>query len=338
LTNLARENLERQLAQAWPEGLWGQVRVLVAVSGGADSVALVRAMQHLAGPELGDLAVAHFNHRLRGESAAADERFVVELARTLGLCCHVARADLSAAASISGGIEAAARAARYEFLIRSAEQIGARYVVTGHTADDQAETVLHHILRGTGMAGLAGIPRVRVLSPAVTLVRPLLGVRRAEVLDYLAALGQPHREDESNVDRSLTRNRIRHELLPLLTREYSASVVDSLRRLGTLAGDAQQVIESLAEALLATVIVARDSQRLVLDCHSLTGSPPHLVREVFVAIWRQQDWPRQGMGFEQWELLADLAIHASGSERAPVTLPGAIRAQRTGEQLVLARC
>jgi tRNA(Ile)-lysidine synthase len=330
--------LERQLAWAWPEGLWGPIRVLVAVSGGADSVALLRAMQRLAGPQLGEFSVAHFNHGLRGETAAGDEQFVVDLARTLGLDCHVGRADLSVSGAISDGIEATARAARYEFLIQTAERLGARYVVTGHTADDQAETVLHHILRGTGMAGLAGMPRVRVLTPAVTLLRPLLNVRRSEVIDYLATLGQSHREDESNVDRSLTRNRIRHELLPLLTQEYSESVVASLLRLGYLAGDAQQVIESLAEALLEKAITARDGQQLALDCRFLLGSLPHLVREVFVAVWRQLNWPRQGMGFEQWELLANLALDESGVEQAAITLPGAIRAQKTGEQLVLSRC
>src|SRR5690606_27803608 len=102
----------------------------------------------------------------------------------------------------------------------TAEQLGARYVAAGHTADDQAETVLHHVLRGTGLAGLAGIRPTRLLSPAVTLIRPLLDVSRAEILAYLRAEGQPYRDDEHNLEPRFLRSRIRHQLLPLLEADY----------------------------------------------------------------------------------------------------------------------
>jgi tRNA(Ile)-lysidine synthase len=132
----------------------------------------------------------------------------------------LASAGLSSGRLLSGGhpdgVEAAARAARYEFLQATAERLGARYVATAHTADDQAETVLHHIVRGTGLAGLAGMSRARSLGAAATLIRPLLSFRRRDVIEYLGALGQSYCEDTTNRDPAFTRSRIRHELLPLL--------------------------------------------------------------------------------------------------------------------------
>src|SRR5262249_19663731 len=151
-----------------------------------------------------------------------------------------------AALDLRDGLEAAARDARYHFLRSTAERLGARYVATGHTADDQVETILHHILRGSGLAGLAGVPRLRSPSAAVTLIRPLLTIERTEVEDYLRQLGQDYRCDASNLSTEHTRNRIRHELLPLLADRFNPHVRDALRRLGTLAGEAQEVLSGLA--------------------------------------------------------------------------------------------
>jgi tRNA(Ile)-lysidine synthase len=180
--------LEQQLVASWPPGGWNEVTVLLAVSGGADSMALLRAMDAVhAGPP-GRLGVAHFNHRLRGADADADEQFVVEQCQRSGRTCHLGRRESLSPDAGGDGIEAAARAARYAFLQEVAHRIGARYVVTAHTADDQAETILHHILRGTGLAGLSGIPRTRPLGEAVTLIRPMLDISHDDVLDYLKAL------------------------------------------------------------------------------------------------------------------------------------------------------
>ena len=136
----------------------------------------------------------------------------------------------------------------------TAERLGARYVVTAHTADDQAETILHRILRGTGVAGLAGMRRARPLGPAATLIRPLLDVRRAEILAYLSELQQPFQDDASNSDLGFTRNRIRHELLPRLAADYNSDVVAALLRLGQTAHDAQQHIDAAVEELLCDVV------------------------------------------------------------------------------------
>lgn len=196
-------------------------RLALAVSGGADSVALLRLLLELQ-PELGIvLTVAHFNHQLRGEQSVADEAFVAELAKQCGLEFFAAHADVRQYASAAKlTIEAAGRQLRYQWFARLAKQHRLDSVATAHTSDDQAETVLLKFLRGAGTRGTAGIyPNLN--SDGVRIIRPLLRVSRDQVEAYLASLGQTWREDESNLDRRFLRNRVRHDLLPLLEREYN---------------------------------------------------------------------------------------------------------------------
>ena len=224
-----RHSLEAQLDAAWPPDRWQDVTALVAVSGGPDSTALLRALVALRPVGAGRLIVAHFNHRLRGAESDGDEQFVVELARSLGITCRMGRAasgegrgDLPTMHDAEGGrlSEERSRAARYEFLEQTAKEIGARYVVTAHTADDQAETVLHRILRGTGLAGLAGMAKAARLAPGIARYARSWA-SRAPVHDYLAAIGQSFRHDSSNTALDYTRNRLRNDLLPKLAAEYN---------------------------------------------------------------------------------------------------------------------
>ena len=244
--------LERLLAQSWPPDEWRDLSLVIAVSGGPDSVALLRALAALknCGGGPGRIIVGHFNHHLRPQ-ADDDAGFVAALAKRLNLPFELGEAHVATLAAGRGdGIEAAARDARYAFFRQVAEINGARYVVTGHTADDQVETVLFNVLRGTGLAGLAGVPRVRQLGPAVTLIRPLLAVRRCEVVAYLQEIEQDFCVDPSNASAEFTRNRLRQELLPQLRREFNPDIDGAIGRLAQLAGDAQRVIEKLAEDLL----------------------------------------------------------------------------------------
>jgi tRNA(Ile)-lysidine synthase len=322
-------HFERRLAAAWPPETWRDVTVLVAVSGGADSVGLLRALAALKTSGNGRLAVAHFNHRLRPE-APDEARFVAELAQRLGLNCEIGEGQVAEAAALQGdGLEAAARAERLAFLQAAAERLGARYVVTAHTADDQAETVLHRILRGTGIAGLAGMRRARPLGPAVTLIRPLLAIRRAEILDYLAELNQLFCEDMSNAELAFTRNRLRLDLLPRLAAEYNPEVIPALVRLAEIARDAQQVVEANVEELLDRAVSPANlsPERVTIDCHLLAGANRHLLREMFVAIWREHNWPQQAMGFAEWDALAGMVLDPDPLT-APRNLPGNIRAQK----------
>lgn len=300
-------NMEIRLAQAWPPTIWRDVRVLVAVSGGADSVALLRALAAIREPGEGGLAAAHFNHQLRGEESQADERFVVALCGQLAVPCEVGRAPVHAWNSRRGeGLEAAARTARYDFLLQTAARLGARYVVTAHTADDQAETILHRIARGTGLAGLAGMARTRPLAPGITLLRPLLEFRRSELLAYLDELGQSYRHDVSNEDVRFTRNRIRLELLPELARHVNPGVIEAIVRLGALAAEAQTVIDAAIAALDARAVRYESAETVYVNADFMADQARYTVRELLIAVWRRQDWPLQAMGFAEWDLLAQM--------------------------------
>jgi tRNA(Ile)-lysidine synthase len=206
-------------------------RVGVAVSGGADSVALFRLLLALRG-RLGITPVAvHFDHALRGAESDADARFVAELASEHGVEFMLGREDVrAAAASNKWNLEDAARRLRYAFFERLAAEGRAARILVAHTADDQAETVLAHIFRGTGPAGLAGI------YPAIgSVARPLLSERRKELRKYLRGLGQSWHEDATNRDTSRQRARIRERLLPILESEYSPGIVEHLAGLAGLA-------------------------------------------------------------------------------------------------------
>jgi tRNA(Ile)-lysidine synthase len=205
-------------------------RVAIALSGGADSVALLRLLLE-ARSELGIvLSVAHFNHKIRGRDADEDEAFVQELAAKYDLPFHAERADTPQFARERHlGLEAAARQLRQQFFRELIRQNKAEKVATAHTLDDQAETVLLRLMRGAGTKGLAGIyPSLsiaRLSGERGAIIRPFLGVRRAELRGWLKSLDQTWREDATNADLSFTRNRVRHKLLPLIEQEFGAATL-----------------------------------------------------------------------------------------------------------------
>jgi tRNA(Ile)-lysidine synthase len=228
------------------------------------------------------------------------------------------------------GLETAARTIRYQALEQMAADCGARYVVTAHTAEDQAETILHRILRGTGIHGLAGIPRVRPLGNGCTLIRPLLGFRRCELVSYLADLAQPYRSDSSNADPRFTRNRLRHQLLPLLAAQFNSSVVEALLRLGTLAGEAQEAIDRQVQDLIRQCVLRDGSGPVRIRLQPLAGHSRYLLRELLITVWREAGWPLQSMGFQQWNALTEMALAIRAGDRpaaGKLILPGNVRAE-----------
>ena len=238
LAHRVREAMERRRLAAPGE------RLGVGVSGGADSVALLRILHGLQ-DELGiRLVVLHFQHGLRGAESAADEEFTAQLAARLGVEFVREEADVAAwAKSRRVNLEDAGRQLRTAFFERMVADGRVTRVATAHTADDQAETVLGHLLRGSGLAGLAGI-----YPAAGRVVRPLLEVRRAELREWLSAIGQPWREDVTNADTARLRARLRHELLPMLEREFQPHLTEQLCRLAELARDDERLGAALAEA------------------------------------------------------------------------------------------
>lgn len=323
---------ESAVSASWPPQSWADCTVLVAVSGGADSVALLRALAAVRISGKGRLIVAHLDHQLRPESDQ-DASFVRTLAERLGLPAVIDRANVQAVADAAGdGVEAAARAARYEFLQATAQGFGARFVVTAHTADDQIETLLQRILRGTSVAGLSGIPRARQLTPGISLLRPLLSLRRADVEQYLADVEQDFRHDATNDQSHYFRNRLRNELLPLLRSDYLPQVDQSLLRLAAGAADCRDYVESQADQLLDECLLHETLQHVTLDAAKLAAAHSFLATEACVLLWRRRDWSRQAMSREKWLALLTLVAE---EESAVIELPGGIRAEKKGEQLTL---
>lgn len=330
---LPTTTVESQLLNYWPVTRWQGVRIAVGVSGGPDSVALLRALHRLTQrPDHRretSLEVLHFNHQWRGQASSEDQQFVAELCRQLDLSCSIGcPPDTSRAEEFS---EDAARQQRYEFFRRTAEAHGARYVVTAHTRDDQIETVLHRILRGTGIGGLAGIRRIRRLSQAVTVVRPLLSHSRADLIAYLAYLQQPFQTDGSNQDTRFTRNRIRRELLPTLARQYNPQVADALVKLSSFATEANDFINQMVDHNTEACLLECCGKQLVFDRPGLLQHAPLLQRELIASAWRGQAWPERSMGAKQWRRLVELIQ----SEDAKVELPGGVEAHCSGKLLTL---
>ncbi|HEY2459271.1 MAG TPA: tRNA lysidine(34) synthetase TilS [Candidatus Acidoferrum sp.] len=231
-------------------------RVGVAVSGGADSVSLLLLLAELRGNLGIDLSVVHFNHLLRGRSSDADEKFAAKLAYKLDLKFHAGRADValqSKRAKIN--LEDAARRARYKYFAELIDSGEVTHIAVAHTLDDQAETVLAHILRGTGIAGLGGIHPV-----ARQILRPLLQIRRAELRAYLRAKKQPWREDATNRDTTKTRARIRKTLLPMLEKQFQVSVAAHLGKLAELARDDEKFMDSVTRERAADLFERTESK------------------------------------------------------------------------------
>jgi len=328
--------VESALVAAWPAVAWRNRTIILAVSGGADSVALLRACAAWQKFVPARWIVAHVNHELRGAAARADEAFVVETCLEWRLPCAIFRlGETFAARRRSASLESAARKARYACLTRLAAQLSAAFVVTAHTADDQAETILHHILRGTGLAGLAGMPVRRQLGPTC-LMRPWLHVRRDALRTYLKDLGQTFREDESNTDHQFTRNRLRHDLLPRLATDYNPQVVEALARLGSLARDALDDAERRFASWMTRCVLLAEPQQLVIDCRSLFLESRSFVQDFLKYLWTEQSWPRQRMSQARWQRLADLVSLPEESKSARIqSFPDGIEARRDGAQLTL---
>lgn len=328
--------LEAQFAKTWPAEAWQDVSVLIAVSGGADSVALAVLLWRLKSQRLGAgrLWLGHFNHRLRAEASDNDEDQVRNLSRQLQLPLRVGHRDRMSFYRKGDGLEASARRARYAFLRQEAESCGARYVVTAHTADDQAETVLHRIVRGTGLAGLAGIRRARPLGPAVTIVRPLLTFRRQMLKTYLHHLRIAYSTDTSNDDMRFTRNRIRHDLLPRLRHDYNPLVDDALLRLARLASEVQSITDDLVQAVARRARRIEPDGSVALNRNALAGEPIYLIRELLKATWAAQGWPCQAMGYRQWDRVARAVDGPPGGMPAQI-MPGEIVVRVTSSQILL---
>jgi tRNA(Ile)-lysidine synthase len=317
-------------------------RVAIACSGGADSVALLHVMAGLR-KELGIvLSVAHFHHQIRGAEADSDQRFVEELAARLKLDFHSGSGNAPQhAVQRRISLETAARELRHQWFVELIREGKAEKIATGHTLDDQAETVLMRILRGTGARGLAGIAPSH---KAKHLVRPLLTTSRREVEAYLKAKGQVWREDSSNLDLGHTRNRVRQTLLPLLERDFNPAIRQTLADLADVAqAENDHWINELSTLLPRLIQEGKPSRSgrsssgdaqgvIALDLSGLRSLPLALQRQVI-----HSTALRSGISLEFKHIQQLTALAELGKPGAKLALPDGLMANRTARELQFSR-
>ncbi len=331
------ERLECDFRAAFENLAWFRagLRIGVGVSGGADSVALLTLLHELRA-ELGVVVSAvHFNHQLRGKASDGDEKFVAALAERFGLTLHVGRGDVAGTARREKtNLEDAARRSRYKFFGRLAEQGAVDVIVTAHTMDDQAETVLAHIFRGTGIAGLAGIHPV-----SGCVLRPLLRFRRAELRKYLRAKKQKWREDASNLDTTKSRARMRKKLLPLLEKQFNPAVIQHLAALADRAQEQSKLIDVLANQLFEKHVTfsGQTAQIPIADflhpCSIQSDDAAAVLRAKLVL--KITDRTRQRTGqISAGHIEAIMRLAKSGEPGKRLQIPGGIDVLRQRETLV----
>jgi tRNA(Ile)-lysidine synthase len=305
-------------------------RVVVALSGGADSVALVYLLRELQ--DAGELTVAglaHFNHQLRGAEADADEVFCRALAAELGLPIEVGRGDVrSKAGAERRSIEDAARALRYAFLEEAADRLGADRIAVAHSRDDQAETFLLRLIRGSGPRGLAGI-----LPRAGRVVRPVIDIAREDLRAYAAERRLPFREDATNADLEIPRNRVRHELIPYLEREFSPGIVAVLAREASIAREDENHLHQEAIDLATSVVLGNSgvAGTTEIDAGALTSLHQALASRV-ARLGLEVAARGRFVGFDHVERFLQFA--REGRAGGALSLPGQ-QAVHRGSRIVL---
>ncbi len=303
-------------------------RVLLAVSGGADSTALLYTMQALKSEGIigAELVCAHINHRLRGSAADEDEEFVVDQAAKLGLEIKVRRADVRAFARRNKlSIETAARELRIGSLVEIVKECNCNVIATAHQKDDNAETVVQRMLRGTGIRGLGGIRPMRVFGNGSRFARPMLCVGRREILEYLGRRGLKWREDHTNAECTYTRNYIRHRLLPALQAGCAGSIVEQLSELSQSARRYYDLVCSRADAVWSGSVHSIEG-RIVLDLGMFRDEAEPVKVELVRRALATVGCGEREMTRKHYERILQLAKRNVGGGK--VELPGGFEARR----------
>ena len=313
-------------------------KILLAVSGGADSTALMYALCRLAaeGVSGAELLCAHINHQLRGAEAERDEAFVVEEAAKLSLPVTTKRVDVRGFAGKNRlSIETAARKLRIESLLDVARANNCNCVATGHHKNDNAETVIHRLMRGTGFRGLGGIWPLRVFAGGLAFARPLLCVSRDEIIRYLKARNLRWRTDRTNADCAYRRNYIRHRLIPALQQECGGCLVEQLSELAESARKLDHLVCRRVDEIWPRA-AARESERVKLDLKVFLPEPPavqvELARRGLASVGSGQRDLRQ----QHYERILQLAEGNVGNKK--IELPGEFTVWREYQELIFARC
>ena len=304
--------------------------ILVGVSGGPDSVALLHLLLARAQRYRLHLGVAHLDHSLRPESGR-DADFVRRMAVGLGLEVHMEKVDVAQMQrQLHLSLEEAARKARYDFFQRTATRQGYHKVALGHHADDNAETLLLHLLRGSGRLGLGGIRAIR----QGVYIRPLIRAPRTEIESYLQTRELAYLNDRTNADSAMLRNRIRHRLIPLLESDYRPGARTTLSRAAEVLAAEEDWLEGLLKPVFERMIADCRPGRLALTAASLGELPLAAARRIVRSALRLARGDLGGIGFAHVEQIIHLS--RSSGKAGPLHLPGNLRVQREQDQLVFA--
>jgi tRNA(Ile)-lysidine synthase len=331
------------LQQLNHHALTGQ-RILCTLSGGADSVALFRLLMSTQKQSRINVFVLHINHQLRGPESIQEAEWVRDLcAQWLIPLKIVEWTEMMSDASVGeepvrvSGMEEKARNFRYAHYELAAREWNCSHVLMAHHANDQVETVLHRLFRGTGLTGIAGIPDSRPLSPSapdIQLVRPLLSITKHELLRYLNEHEQGFCQDSSNSNSDYTRNFIRQELIPTLESRINPRVTDAILRLAEQAGQWNGYLQQTAQQSLATCMLDLHEEIVRLDRVQLHALHPMVLREVWIQLWKMKQWPLQGMNAQHYQ---QLLLQVTGQRQSPVNLPGNLRVVVRGNNLSISQ-
>jgi tRNA(Ile)-lysidine synthase len=326
----------RRIFEAAEELIPAGAGVVCGVSGGVDSMVMLHALAKVSEIHGRNwkLSVAHLDHQLRAESSS-DAEFVRLHAQRTGVPCLIETVDVSAEVLRTGkSIEAVARELRYAFFANAADQLGAGIIAVAHHAEDQAETVLLRMIRGTGLRGLAAMRPSRRLQRggAARLVRPLLELRRCDILDYAARHRIDYREDSTNADHyAATRNFIRHRLIPEILESVNPRAIDALVRLACQARRADEAIRRVAASRGRRMLISREPGMIVIDADRLARQPEavggEIVRRVVATFGVAGE-----LSFER--IAAVLQLSASDGRLRRLELPGGVTIERRGRRLM----
>lgn len=306
--------------------------VVVGISGGPDSVALVHILLTLAPKFSFQVAIAHLNHCLRQDESARDEAFVVSLAEKLDLPVHVERQDVRRHQKKHHlSLEEAARQVRYRFYDAIASKFGYEKIALGHHSDDNAELILMYLLRGSGPLGLSGIPPVR----GDKIIRPLIDIKRADIMDYIAVKKLEWVVDSSNRDSQYLRNKVRNRLIPELKAEYNPKLIDSLNRLASILNAEEKWIENLIRPIFSKTIAFEKQGRIELDIEQLNHQTIAVRRRLIrMAILKIKGNLRR-LSFAHVEAAVNMA--QKGPDTGALDLPDRLRVCRQNEALIISR-
>ncbi len=308
-------------------------KVLVCVSGGPDSVVLLHLLNALRDEYKISLVVAHLDHMIRGRQSSDDARFVRQMAHRLRLPCIARKVDVHQAALLGKqSLEETARDIRYDFYRWAAEKSGSTKIATGHTTDDQAETVLMRIIKGTGSLGLSGIPYKRRLGK-FSVIRPLLDIKRVDIERYLRTHSIPFRMDCTNTKTRYLRNKIRCLLIPNLEREYNPKIKENLTSIARCMRDEFGYLDNTARRICKRLAIKKRS-RVEIGIRHLRSQHIALQRLIIRRIIQELKGNLKGVSYRHWEEVSELLRNRP---KKAVDLPERLRVEKTKDRLVFIR-